>query len=91
MKSNTNNTKFTEEALQQAAEIFNNIQLGIYIYHLEDINDDRTLKMVAANPITQKLTGVPVKDIIGKTLDENFPGLREKGIPQKYAEVIRTQ
>ncbi len=91
MKSNTSKIKSTEDALQQAADIFSNIQLGIYIYHLEDINDDRTLKMVAANPITEKLTGVPVKDIIGNTLDENFPGLRKKGIPQKYAEVVRTQ
>ncbi len=80
-----------EEALQQTADIVNNIQLGIYIYHLEDITDDRTLRMVSANPASEKLTGVPAKDVIGKTLDENFPGLREKGIPQMYAEVVRTQ
>ncbi len=80
-----------EQALKQAGDIVDHIQLGIYIYHLEDINDDRTLRMVAANPATEKLTGVAVKNIIGKTLDENFPGLREKGIPQKYAEVVRSQ
>ena len=80
-----------EQALKQAGDIVDHIQLGIYIYQLEDINDDRTLRMVSANPASEKLTGVAVKKIIGKTLDENFPGLREKGMPQKYAEVVRSQ
>jgi PAS domain S-box-containing protein len=80
-----------EHALKQAADIVNNIKLGIYIYQLEDPDDDRTLKMVAANPATEDLTGVPVSEVIGKTLDENFPGLREKGIPQMYADVVRSQ
>jgi|GEM_PF-3773206 len=84
-------SKKSEEALQQAADIFNNIQSGIHIYELEDLNDDKTLRMIAANPATEKLTGVPVGEIIGKTLDENFPGLRSKGIPQKYFEVVRTK
>ena len=80
-----------EQALQQAADIVDNMQVGIYIYHLEDLEDDGTLRMISANPASEKLTGVPPSEVIGKTLDENFPGLREKGIPQKYAEVIRSQ
>ncbi len=81
----------TKEALQQASDIFNNIQLGIYIYHLENKDDDKSLRLVSANPATEHLTGVPTKNVIGHTLDENFPGLREKGIPQKYADVVRKQ
>jgi PAS domain S-box-containing protein len=80
-----------EQAHQQAADIVDNMQVGIYIYHLEDLEDDGTLRMISANPASEKLTGVPPSEVIGKTLDENFPGLREKGIPQKYAEVIRSQ
>ncbi len=80
-----------EQALQQSADIVHNIQLGIYIYQLENPDDDRSLRMISANPATEHLTGIPVEDKIGKTIDENFPGLREKGIPQLYAEVIRTQ
>src|SRR4030042_2778817 len=83
--------KKSEEDLQQAADIFNNIQSGIYIYELEDLNDDSTLRMIAANPASEKLTGVMADELVGKTLDECFPGLRSKGIPQKYAEVIRTK
>jgi len=86
----TSNQLLAEQALQQSADIVNNTQLGLYIYHLEDIDDDRTLRMIAANPASEKLTGVPSMDVIGKTLDENFPGLREKGIPQMYAELVRS-
>jgi len=80
-----------EQALQQAADIVGNTQLGIYIYQLEDLDDDKTLRMISANPASENLTGVPAIEVIGKTLDENFPGLREKGIPQLYAEVVRSQ
>jgi PAS domain S-box-containing protein len=76
---------------QQAADIFMNIRTGLHIYHLENIDDDSTLRMIAVNPASENLTGVHAKDIIGKTLDENFPGLREKGIPSDYANVVRTR
>ena len=84
------NIRKAEEKLRQYQDIFNNMQVGLYIYHLEDIEDDRTLRMVAVNPASDLHTGVRIEDVIGKTLDENFPGLREKGIPQKYAEVVRS-
>ena len=80
-----------EQALQQAADIVENIKLGIYIYRLEDPEDDRTLRMISANPATEDLTGIPFVNLIGKLIDENFPALREKGIPQLYAKVVRTQ
>jgi len=80
-----------EQALQQAADIVENIKLGIYIYRLEDMDDDHTLRMVSANPATEDLTGIPVTQVVGKTIDENFPGLREKGIPALFADVIRTR
>jgi PAS domain S-box-containing protein len=77
--------------LQQASDIFANIRTGLHIYHLEDPDDDRSLRMIGTNPAAEKLTGLKAKDILGNTLDENFPGLRAKGIPQAYAEVIRTK
>jgi len=83
--------KLIEQKLKQSSDIVKNIQIGIYIYHLEDIDDDRTLRMVDANPITKVYTGVSSKKLIGRTLDENFPGLREKNIPQQFAQVVRSQ
>ncbi|MFC1489708.1 PAS domain S-box protein [Candidatus Latescibacterota bacterium] len=83
--------KQAEEDLQQAADIFSNIQVGLYVYHLEDLDDDRTLRMITANQAAANFTGISIEDVVGKTVDENFPGLREKGIPQKFAEVVRSK
>ncbi len=70
--------------------IFEHLSLGVHVYRLEDRDDDRTLRMVAANPIVEEMTGVKPADVVGRTLDENFPGLREQGVPQSYAKVVRT-
>ena len=83
--------KKDEEQLHQAANIFENILSGIHLYQLEDINDDRSLRLVAANPAATAITGLELKDIIGKTIDENFPESRKIGLPEKYAEVVRSQ
>lgn len=80
----------TEEALRQSNFVVENIQIGLYIYHLEDTDDDSTLRMKYANPATESMTGVKAVDIIGKTLDENFPYLRDMNFPQRYAEVVRS-
>jgi PAS domain S-box-containing protein len=79
-----------EEEIQRLADVVRNMQVGLYLYHLEDINDDRTLRMIATNPAASQFTGVAMEDVLGKTLDENFAGLREKGIPQLYAQVVRS-
>ncbi len=63
---------------------------AVYVYHLEDLEDDRTLRIVDANPAVEQMIGIPVKDIIGKTLDENFPAARAQNIPQSYANVVRS-
>lgn len=79
--------ELTQE-VERYRNIVNQFPSGVYVYRLEDLDDDRTLRMIAANPAVEALTGVSPQQIIGRTLDENFPGLREQGIPQAYAQVI---
>ena len=81
----------SEEELLRSQLITENIPIGLFVYLLENLADDRTLRMVYANPAVKRLTGLGPEDIVGKTLDENFPGLRAKGIPQRFAEVVRSQ
>lgn len=81
----------TETALKQAASIFDSIQIGIFIYRLDDLKDDRSLRMIAANPASKKLTGINNMKLVDKTIDDLFPNLRKKHIPQQYAEVVRSQ
>ena len=79
-----------DEKIRQYSDIVRNMKFGLHLYCLEDISDDRSLRLIARNPAAQAFTGIPRKDILGRTIDENFPGLREKGIPDKYADVVRT-
>jgi len=71
-------------------DIIDRFEVGLHIYQLEDLADDRTLRMIHANRAAEKFTALPIAQVIGKTLDENFPGLRALGVPQLYAEVVRT-
>lgn len=79
-----------EESIRQYAEIVSHMQIGLFVYHLEEIDDDRTLRLILANPAAARLTGVPAEQVLNRTIDENFPGLRAKGIPHLFAEVVRS-
>ncbi|CBN58580.1 PAS domain-containing protein [Kamptonema sp. PCC 6506] len=83
--------KQVDESVRLYGQIVENMQIGLYVYRLEDINDDRTLRAIASNPATTLFTGVEMADILGMTLDEVFPHQRDKGIPQAFASVIREQ
>ena len=71
-------------------DIVNNMQLGLHVYHLDNLQDDRSLRLIAANPTASQFTGLAEIDILGKMIDEIFPDLRQQGVPQRYAEVVRT-
>lgn len=82
--------KQAEGSLRQASDVLDNMQMGLYVYELENPKDDRSLRMVDANAASGKLTGVLPKELIGKYIDEIFPALRELGIPERFADVMRT-
>ncbi len=82
--------KASEQIIKQSAEIIEKMQTGIYIYLLEDFNDDKTLRLISANEASTKIIGVKREEIVGKYIDEIFPSLRNNEIPAKFAEVVRT-
>ena len=73
------------------AEVVQNMQIGLYIWRLEDLDGAHRLRMVATNPAASQFTGVPTQRVIGKLIEESFPALLETDIPEIYANVIRTQ
>lgn len=79
-----------EQQVDLYTTLIEQLPIGLHVYQLEDPDDNRTLRMVMANAASEALTGAKTEQIIGKTLDENFPALREQGIPQAYARVIRS-
>ncbi len=76
-------------SLERYAALVDSMQLGLYVYHLEDPADDRTLRLVEANRAAERLTGVAASELVGKTIDRCFPKLRERGLPQEFASVAR--
>ena len=81
--------KRAEASLRQAQDVIQHIPVGLHIYRLEQIEDDRTLRLVFVNPASEMLSGFKAVDLVGRTLDENFPLLRALQVPQRYAEVVR--
>jgi PAS domain-containing protein len=80
-----------DESVRLYDQIFENMQIGLYVYHLENIDDDSTLRAIASNPAATLFTGLEMADVLGMTIDEIFPHLRSKNIPQAFASVILSQ
>ncbi|MEG4391966.1 PAS domain S-box protein [Microcoleus sp. BROC3] len=80
-----------DESVRLYDQIVENMQIGLYVYHLENIDDDSTLRAIASNPAATLFTGLEMADVLGMTIDEIFPHLRSKNIPQAFVSVIRSQ
>lgn len=80
-----------DESVRLYDQIVENMQIGLYVYHLENIDDDTTLRAIASNPAATRFTGLEMADVLGMTIDEIFPHWRSKNIPQAFASVIRSQ
>lgn len=79
-----------QDALLRHEEVFRNIQIGLYIFRMEDSKDDRSLKLIDANTTAVNYLGVKELDIIGKQIYEIMPGLCELGVSLQFAQVVRT-
>lgn len=90
VKEDITRRKSDEAIIRTYADVIENMQVGLYVYHLENIDDDRTLRMMATNPAASKFSGIEQEEMIGKTLDELFPNHRKRGLPQLYAKVVIT-
>jgi len=82
-----------EEGLRRYEELVKNAPIGLIVLHLEKMGDARTFRILAANPAViqiNRMQGVTVSDLIGKTLVETFPVLFTTNLPELYAAVIRS-
>lgn len=70
-------------------DIIGNMQNGIHIYKMENRDGEDIFRFLMGNPASEQITGVPVADLIGKTMFENFPKLKETGLAAQYAALAR--
>lgn len=64
------------------------INMGIFIYHLEDPEDERKLKLIYANKEASNCTGADMRPLVGKYILEAFPALAKTDIPRAYRDVV---
>jgi len=77
-----------EEHRARCVEIVEAMQLGLYVYRLENEKDAGSLRCVYSNPAAEVITNRPRTQFVGQLLDEISPIPREQGLLRQYADVV---
>lgn len=77
-----------DEIMNFIDAMFSNLNIGLLIYHLEEHDKPRSLKLVYANEKASEYTRTDMRKLLGKYIIEAFPALEDSDIPETYAEVI---
>ncbi len=77
-----------EEHRARCVEVVEAMQLGLYVYRLEDPKDEGSLRCVYSNPAAEKITNRPRNQFVGRRLDEMSPIPRQRGLLRQYADVV---
>lgn len=67
--------------------IFRELNMGLFIYHMEKLDDPASLRLIYANKEASRSTGADLRENIGKPIFEAFPNLAQTQIPQLFADV----
>jgi PAS domain S-box-containing protein len=80
-----------EEALRESESIFGHVvRAAPWGMHFYQYHSDGQLVLIDANPAADAILGVEHKTLIGKTIEDAFPGLRQTDVPLRYREVAHT-
>lgn len=80
----------SQAELQLYANAVQSMQIGFQIWQLESADDAHSLRLIVTNPAASALVGIPVEDILGKTILEAFPAFADSEVPQIYADIVRS-
>jgi PAS domain S-box-containing protein len=76
--------------LRQSEEKFRSIvessPSAMYFYQLDS---EENLILTGANPAADRIIGVPHNSLLGKTLEEAFPNLKDTNVPVMYRSVAK--
>jgi two-component system cell cycle sensor histidine kinase/response regulator CckA len=71
------------------AALSEQLPLGVIIYRLDALDDDRSLRIVAGNGMASRLLGRDVPALVGRRMSEAFPGT-DQARWHAYANVVRS-
>lgn len=80
-----------EEHRARFVEVVEAMQLGLYVFRLENPEDDRSLRCIYANPAVEALTSQRRDLCVGKLIDDLSSFARKSGLLQHYLDVITEQ
>jgi len=69
--------------------ILKNMPVGVDIWRLENMAGSGSLRLFFRNSAAERITGVPRKIVVGKTMAEAFPERLKTELPKIFVEVIR--
>jgi rsbT co-antagonist protein RsbR len=69
--------------------VFQHIPVGIQVYHLEQPDDSRSLRLIAANPAMLQSSRLDLATQIGRQLIEIYPNV-PAGLLQKHVDVMQS-
>lgn len=75
-------------------DIVQNIQIGLCIWQMDDLDDITSFRLVTTNPAASQMLGVDIQDYIGEQIEECFPNMfNEEHIleVEAYAEVVKSK
>lgn len=82
--------RLAQEAVRQSEEQFRSIvessPTAMYFYRLDP---DGRLILIGANPSADRIIGISHRSLVGRTLEEAFPPLKDSHIPELYRNVAR--
>ena len=70
-------------------EVLKNLPTGVLLLRLEDPADDRTFRVVDANPAAVEIIRLSQRIVLGKTFAD-FPGILETSIPGQLLAALRS-
>ena len=74
------------ESESRVRSIVESSPMGIHLYRLEE--PDR-LVLTGSNPAGDRIVGTPVGPLVGRTIEEAFPGLAGTEVPDRYRRLCR--
>lgn len=74
---------------QLYTDFVKHVPLGLMIWHLKDVKDISTFKLIAVNPVAQQILGLPA-DSTQTEWQDPFPAFLKIEPPEVYANIIRS-
>ncbi len=69
--------------------IFAQINVGLLIYHVEDVDDIGSARLIYANQEASTNTGTDLQDLVGRRIFEAFPHLEGSDVAATFSRVVQ--